>query len=101
MAKSMDVTPSSQNVDANGVITVHIALASGYNPANLVPESLRCYGASPTDFRYSGSGLEVKFNRQDIQYMPSGDNVLFVVTGKYQDGSDFQAWDYVKIIDNN
>ncbi|HEY5501678.1 MAG TPA: hypothetical protein VIJ97_00045, partial [Candidatus Anoxymicrobiaceae bacterium] len=77
------------------------ALASGYNPANLVPESLRCYGASPTDFSYSGSGLDVKFNRQDIQYMPSGDNVLFVVTGKYQDGSDFQAWNYVKIIDNN
>lgn len=98
-ASSIKITPQSLNPDANGVFKARIDLASGYDVDDINPSTVRSYGAAPTDWKTTGNGtLTLTFRRGDLVDVPVGDNVMFLVTGTYYDGTPFQAWDYIKVL---
>lgn len=100
-AQTINITPSSINIDSNGVFDVHISLKSGYDPYQIDPSTVRAYGAAPHDWVLEGSQLTMKFYRDEMSGLPAGNDVLFLITGSYYNGNTFQAWDYIKVIDNH
>lgn len=100
-AEEIQVTPETINVSSKGVVTVTITFKSGYHPENIQPSTVTAYGASPYEFAVNANGLQMKFYREDLVNPPLGDNIRFDVTGSYNDGSSFLAWDFVKFVDNN
>jgi hypothetical protein len=100
-ADSIRITPSSLNVDASGVFDVHISLKSGYDPYQIDPASVRVYSAAAHEWNLSGSSLTMKFYRNEMVGLPVADSVLSLIMGNYYSGVAFQAWDYIKVIDNH
>jgi hypothetical protein len=98
MANTVKIEPDTLNLNSNGVFTVFVAFAPGYDPNNIVANSLRCYGATGTNVKVSGGWeIQVKFSRQDVEAVPTGDHVLILVTGAFKDGTTFQGWDYIRV----
>ena len=98
--KNLQITPTALNVDARGVFDVYVTLKSGYNPYAVNPQTVRAFQAAPVNYEVTGNGLHLTFLRGDLVYLPIGNSVLFVVMGRYSDGTMLQGWDYVKTIDN-
>lgn len=98
MANTVRIEPETLNLNNNGVFTVFVAFAPGYDPNNIVSNSLRCYGATGTNVKVLGGWeIQMKFSRQDIEAVPEGDHVLILVTGVFKDGTPFQSWDYIRV----
>ena len=98
--KDLQITPTALNVDARGVFDVYVTLKSGYNPYAVNPQTVRAFQAAPVNYEVTGNGLHLTFLRGDLVDLPIGNSVLFVVMGRYSDGTMLQGWDYVKTIDN-
>lgn len=100
MADSITIKPETLNLDANGVFTAFIYVGNGYDPDQIDCSTLVCYGAPAKSSNTSPPHkLIVKFDREDLVGVPTGDHVLFLVTGYFYDGTPFQGWDYIRVID--
>jgi prepilin-type N-terminal cleavage/methylation domain-containing protein len=98
MASSVRIEPETLNLSSNGVFTVFIATAPGYSPNDIDPDSLKCYGAECKTVRVVGGWeVQVKFDRKDLENVPTGDHILILVTGKFNDGTVFQGWDFITV----
>lgn len=100
MATTIKLEPNTIQLPSHGVFTVFIEIADGYDIWNVDVTSLTCFGARPKDAKRNGKTLELKFDRDELQNVPVGDNVMFLVTGTFHDGALFQGWDYVRVISN-
>ena len=100
IASSVRIEPETLNKSSNGSFTVFIELPAGYNPNDLVPGSLTCSGAFATVVNVTGSNeLNVKFEREDLLNVETGDAVVITITGVFIDGTPFIGHDTIEVID--
>lgn len=101
IASSVRIEPETLNKSSNGSFTVYIELPAGYDPNDLVPGSLTCSGAFATTVNVTGGNeLNVKFEREDLLNVKTGDCVVLTVSGEFSDGTQFVAHGTVRVIDN-
>jgi hypothetical protein len=101
-ASSIRITPQSLNLGSHGVFKARIDMGTEYDAGNINISTVRAYGAAPTDDKTQGNGtLTLTFERDDLDLsgMPIGDSVMFLVTGRYNDGTVFQVWDFIKVME--
>jgi len=102
IASSVRIEPETLNKSSNGSFTVFIELPAGYNPNDLVPGSLTCSGAFATVVNVTGSNeLNVKFEREDLLNVETGDAVVITITGVFSDGTPFVGHDTIQVIDKS
>ena len=95
------IEPETLNLSSNGVFTAFVELPAGYDPNDLVIGSIKCGGASAIDVKVTGkSKLNIKFDRQDLVGVPTGDAVVITITGVFSDGTPFIGHDTIKVIDS-
>jgi len=101
IASSVEIKPETLNLSSNGNFTAFIELPAGYDPNDLVIESIKCGGASAIKVNVTGNGkLNIKFDRQDLIGVPTGDAVVITITGVFSDGTPFIGHDTIRVIDN-
>ena len=100
IASSVNIQPETLNKSSNGSFTVFMVLPAGYNPNDLVPGSLKCSGAFATVVNVTGSNeLNIKFEREDLLNVETGDTVVLTITGVFIDGTPFIGHDTIEVID--
>jgi prepilin-type N-terminal cleavage/methylation domain-containing protein len=100
LVSSIRIEPETLNLKSNGKFTAFISMIPGRDPSTLDPSTLTVFGAVAISAKSEGNGtLQLKFDRKDLENVPTGDHVMFLVTGKFLDGTPFQGWDYVRVID--
>ena len=92
----MRITPRTLNLSSNGVFHAHFSLPDGYSSSDIVLESFSCHGAYAT--QKSGS-VNIKFERQDLLQVEPGEEVILTVTGRFSDGTSFEGFDTIRVID--
>lgn len=100
----MRIEPEVLNLKSNGDFTIFIEmiLSPGYAVANIDPDSIECFGASPTNFNIAEDNkMVVKFDRRDLESVPEGESVVFIVRGQFYDGTQFQGYDIVTVINGS
>jgi hypothetical protein len=102
IATAVRIEPETLNKSSNGSFTVFIVLPAGYNPNDLVPGSLKCSGAFATQVNVTGSNeLNIKFEREDLLNVETGDAVVLTTTGVFSDGTPFVGHDTIKVVDKS
>jgi prepilin-type N-terminal cleavage/methylation domain-containing protein len=102
LVSSIRIEPETLNINSNGKFTAFISMLSGYNAGDLNISSLMVWGANPISSHIDSNGsitLQLKFDRKDLDNVPIGSHVMFLITGHYNDGTAFQGWDYITVIE--
>lgn len=97
---SMKIEPEVLNLKSAGDFSIFIEMrfAPGYSVANIDPASIRCFGASPVNFNIAADNkMVIKFNRRDLRDVPTGEAVVFSVTGRFFSGVEFEGFDIVRV----
>ena len=81
-----------------GVFTAFVSLPQPYDVRNIDVASIKCEGASPIRSVIAGETLILKFAREDLIGVESGEDVEFVLTGKLLDGSGLKGYDTIRVI---
>ncbi len=108
------IEPETLNLASKGVFTAFIQLPEGYDVSDINISTVECEDASAIEGRivhggegghhgkgHAGDTLKVKFNRQDLVDVPTGNAVMLTVTGKilHNDGEvDFEGSDTIRVI---
>ncbi len=100
LATIVRVEPETLNLASQGLFTVYITFPQGRNVADTDMTSLRCSGAIGIECNVASSRLVVKFYRQDLVNVPTGNNVVITVSGRLMDGTTFVAYDSIRVIRN-
>lgn len=101
IASSVEIKPETLNLSSNGNFTAFVELPAGYDPSDLVFESIKCGGASAIKVNVTGNGkMNIKFDRQDLIGVETGDAVVITITGVFSDGTPFVGHDTIKVIDH-
>jgi len=105
-----DVDPNTLNLSSNGKwMTGRVELLPGYDPADVVVETVLFNGTVPVDgSHYSLSedfndngimDMMFKFDRSAIEeILPEGEHVEVVITGEIRDTTYFVARDTIRVI---
>ncbi len=101
----VEIKPETLNLASKGKITVSITLPRDYDAANIDVDNLTLEGAHPIDKpqKIKRNTLKVKFDRQDLENIPTGKHVALTVIGRVlHDGSwvTFEGRDTIRVIDN-
>ncbi len=94
------VEPETLNLSSQGLFTVYISFPEGRHVSDTDMTSLRCSGAVGIECNVASSMLVVKFYRQDLVDVPTGNNVVITVTGRLNDGTPFVGYDTIRVIRN-
>ncbi|VVB86065.1 Uncharacterised protein [uncultured archaeon] len=102
---TVKISPRTLNLKSKGKFTAFISLPSGFNVTDIIPGTVMCDGAQAVNSKFSEKNrtLIVKFNRQDLVNVPTGNAVTLTVTGKISSNGtllDFQGSDKVRVINN-
>lgn len=94
----IEIKPDTLNVKSKGEFTAFIDLPEDYDEADIVIDSVECEGASALKGMMADDGkLVVKFDREDLDYVPTGDAVELTVTGELTDGTVFVGSDTIRV----
>jgi len=93
------IKPECLNLTSNGLFTAFITLPEGYDVANIDVTTVDCEGADAIKGMTANDKLVVKFERQDLEGVPVGDDVTFTVVGELSDGTPFVGSDTIRVID--
>ncbi len=91
---SIRIEPEVINLKSNGDFTIFIemGMSPGYTVNDLDPMSLVTYGAKAQGYTISSDNkMVVKFDRRELSGVPVGENVQFVVSGRFRDGTEFSG----------
>jgi len=98
---SCEIKPETLNLDSNGIFTVFIEFAEGYDASVVDLSTVRCSGAIAVDIKEDGNGRAIiEFDRESLLQVEPGDDVVLAVNGKFIDGQEFVGYDMVKVITN-
>jgi hypothetical protein len=95
------IEPETLNLKSKGEFTAFITVPEGYNIRDWNIANLSCEGAPAVKGMISGNTYVAKFKRQDLQGVPTGDEVTLTVKGTFtHDGklAYIQASDTVRVI---
>ena len=98
----VDIKPETINLESKGKFTAFITLPEDLDVRDIDVGTVLIEGAHVLNSSISnenGGTLVAKFNIQDLENVPTGNEVLFNVTGKVN-GMSFEGSDRVKVIDN-
>ena len=97
---TVDIKPETLNPKSKGVFTAFIDLPEGYDEQDIDISTVECEGAPALNGMMANDGrLIVKFDREDLKDVPTGDAVEMTVTGKLTDGRRFIGSDTIRVID--
>ncbi len=100
--QTIRIRPKTLNLASKGVFTAFITLPEDYNVTNINISTVKCEGAPAVRGMVSeedNGTYIVKFNRQDLVNVSTGDAVELTVTGKLNDGRLFEGNDTIRVID--
>jgi len=95
---TIDIDPDTLNLKSKGVFTAYITLPEGYDVADIDMGTVTCEGAPAVRGVTDGSILIAKFNRQDLNGVPTGKEVELTVSGNLLDGTPFTGSDIIRVI---
>jgi hypothetical protein len=84
------IKPETLNLASKGVFTAFIQLPNGYDVEDIDINTIVCEGAFVLTGTVEGDMLVAKFNRQDLENVPIGDEVSLKIKGKLSDGTPFE-----------
>lgn len=101
MISSIRIEPETLSLSSNGDFMAYIILEPGIDGNDLDLSALTCFGASPITAKLQGNDviLQLKFDREDLENVPTGEQVYFIVTGLFKDLSRFAGWDTIRVIE--
>lgn len=95
------IKPETLNLASKGVFTTFIQLTEGYNVADIDISTVECEGAHAISGNMDGDTYIVKFNREDLKELPTGEAIKMRVTGKVyykRKYVDFYGYDTIRVI---
>jgi hypothetical protein len=95
----IDIKPETLNLKSGGEFTAFIGLPEGYDEADIDVDTLECEGAPALKGMVADDGKFIaKFDREDLDDVPTGEAVELTVTGKLNDGTAFAGSDIIRVI---
>ncbi len=94
----VDIKPETINLRSNGKFTAIIDLPYDFDVTDIDLTTVECRGAKPVKGRVANGKLIVEFNVQDIEDIPSNNTVLLTITGKLYDGTSFEGFDTIRVL---
>ena len=99
LAATIEIKPETLNLNSKGLFTAFIDLPEGCDEEDINISTVECEGASAVSGVMADDGrLIVKFDREDLVGVSTGDAVELVVTGLV-DGKQFAGSDTIRVID--
>jgi hypothetical protein len=96
----IDIKPETLNLKSKGKFTAFIELPEGYDEEDVATSTVACEGAPAVSAVMADNNkLIVKFNREDLVGVSTGDAVELTVTGEFIDGTPFIGSDTIRVID--
>ena len=96
----IDIKPETLNLKSKGVFTAFIELPEGYGEEDVDINTVECEGAPALKAAMANDGkLILKFDREDLVGISTGDAVELTVTGEFTDGVPFAGSDTITVID--
>ncbi len=98
---SLDIDPDTLNLKSNGRwITAYLSTNASVYDIN-VSSILLQDALAPERWDYQDDVLMLKFDRQDFKDTAQvGESVEVKISGKWEDGSEFEAYDHIRVIDS-
>lgn len=96
----IDIKPETLNLKSKGLFTAFIDLPKGYGERDVDIKTVECEGAPALKAAMANDGkLILKFDREDLVGISTGDAVELTVTGEFTDGVSFTGSDTIRVID--
>ncbi len=97
---SLDIDPDTLNLKSKGRwIAAYLSTNASVHDIDISSILLQD-ALAPERYDYQDDTLMLKFDRQAlIAILEVGDSVEIKMTGKWGDGSDFEAYDWIRVID--
>jgi len=100
IAAEIEMKPETLNLKSKGLFTAFINLPEGYDEEDVDISTVECEGAPAVSGVMADDGrLIAKFDREDLQDVPTEDAVELTVTGRLSDGTAFAGSDTIRVID--
>ncbi len=98
---SLDIDPNTLNLKSRGRWITADLSAENASVHDIDVSSILLQDAlAPERWDYQDDVLMLKFNRQElIAVLEVGESVEIKLSGKWKDGTDFEAYDYIRVID--
>ena len=94
------IKPETLNLKSKGKFTAFIDLPEGSGEEDVDISTVVCEGAPAIHAEIADNGkLVVKFNREDLVGISTGDAVELTVTGQLTNGTPFTGSDTIRVID--
>ena len=94
------IKPETLNLKSKGLFTAFIDLPKGYGERDVDIKTVECEGAPALKAAMANDGkLILKFDREDLVGISTGDAVELTVTGEFTDGVPFAGSDTITVID--
>jgi uncharacterized repeat protein (TIGR02543 family) len=100
IAASIRIEPETLNLHGAGMFTAFIRLPADFNIADIDLATVKCNGAPALKGIVADDTLIVKFDRQSLVGVMTGDEVTLTVTGKLMNGTMFSGSDTIMVMDN-
>jgi len=97
---ALDIAPDTLNLKSRGRWIIAYLSAENASVHDINVSSILLQDTlMPERYDYQDDTLMLKFNRQDlIAMLEVGESVEIKLSGKWKDGSDFEAFDYIRVI---
>ncbi len=93
------IKPETLNLYSNGKFIAFIELPEDFDVADIDITTIECEGAKAIEGWVADDKLIVEFNTQDLVDVSTGNKVLLTITGKLSDGTSFEGFDTIRVID--
>lgn len=101
LCATVQIKPETLNLKSKGVLTAFIRLSGKYSAAEIDPSTVVCAGATAISGILADDMLIVRFDREDLQGLTPGEQVVLTVTGQFTDGKRFFGTDTIRVIDED
>lgn len=92
------IEPETLNLRAQGVLTAFIQIPKPYRTEDVDVSTVTCEGALAQSATFAAEKLVLKFRVRDLQTIAPGNQVKLTVKGRLKDGSVFEAFDTLRVI---